>query len=175
MVVDRAKLKAMAIARMRKDMAVSPEALQNPPAPLAREPATPVPPAPVEPPRRTRKPRRPRAIPAQPAPGAPLPDAFLPCVAMQKKYIRLTTANRTHDYRISCPRDYDPAAPIVFVGVKDGANAEYIGLIRPPGNFMWGRKSQLSASDPRVILFDEFYHALQTTGAPPPHMVCGTL
>lgn len=172
--IDRDKLKAMAIARMRKDCAASLPPAQSaaePAQPPAAPPLPPAPPAHATPPRRTRRPRTKRVIPAP----APADDSFLPHGPGHKKYIRLTNANRSYDYRISCPRDYDPQAPIVFIGVKDGDQAEYIGLIRPPGSFMWGRKSKLSASDPRVIMFDEFYHFLRHTGEPPSSLVFETI
>lgn len=166
--IDRAKLKAMAVARLTESLAPSP-------APAAPTPATPLPaPAP-------RGRRRPPRAPREPLAMAPLPTeptALQEYLLGPRAEVMLSQGNTSHSYRISRPRDYSPERPIVFVGVhigdewdyakdKEIKRYEYIGLIRAPGAFMWGRKSKLSASDPRVLLFDAFYAGVRANGEPP--------
>lgn len=154
--IDREKLKAMAVARMAKDCAASAAAL----APQPAEPgALPPPPGEPAPPAHGR--RRPPATPRR-IPGPGVPTDWVEYLTGPKAMVRVNK----NTYRVSRPRDWNPESPISFVSVQVGARWDYIGLIRPPGPFMWGRKSLISASDMRVILFDEFYASVRDPNAP---------
>jgi hypothetical protein len=146
MTFDREELKRRMVASVASSLAV-------------REPPTP-PPTPVK---HTRRPRRPRVL-------TPPTGDLQEYVLGQRASITLTQREWKHTYRISRPRDYNPENPINFIGAEHRGIYQYIGLIRPPGPFMWGRKSKLSASDPRVILFDQFYSGLMV-GAVDPEII----
>jgi hypothetical protein len=147
----QAKIKAQLLARLG---APAPRAVEPPP-PKAR---------------RTRKPAAPRAVAVETAPStAPEWRAY---IMLPRVTITLSNTNHVYSYRITRPRDYDPAAPIHFVGVEQDNKYEYIGFIRSErGPFMWGRKSKISASDPRVILFDDAMHSILTNDVMPERIV----
>jgi len=105
-------------------------------------------------------------------PSAPAPAPRTPALIDAPSWLTTLHAPKVfvqigrYRYRVSRPRDYNPGQPIHFVGVAEGGEYTYIGLIRPPGHFMWGRKSSLSASDPRVLTFDAAYQPLLDGGTP---------
>ena len=134
--MTREELHALAMARVRAALGLG----ERPSAP------SPTPPTP----------RTPRVIPA------PTAAPWLTTLHAPRAFVRIGR----YDYRVSRPRDYNPEQPIHFVGVAEGGEYTYIGLIRPPGHFMWGRKSSLSASDPRVLTFDAAYQTLLDGGTP---------